>query len=65
MLDTLRESIARDPDYLQRTWTLEIQRRVLCGSIYDWLPYAFHQERETDGTHITLRDRRPSARYGL
>jgi hypothetical protein len=38
---------------------------VLCGTIYDCLHYAFHQEREANGTHIKLRDRRPSARDGL
>lgn len=65
MLDTLRELIAQDSDYSQRTWSLEIRRRVLCGTVHDCLPYPFHKERGEDGSHIKLRDRRPSARYGL
>jgi hypothetical protein len=65
MFDTLRELIAQDSDYSQRTWNLEIRRRVLCGIIYDCLLFLIYKERGEDGTHIKLRDRRSSARHGL
>ena len=40
-------------------------RRVLDGSIYDVLPFEFHQERSDSGEYIPIRQRRPSVRYAL
>jgi hypothetical protein len=40
-------------------------RRVLDGTLYDVLPYEFHQERTAGGEYIPLRQRRPSVRYAL
>jgi hypothetical protein len=39
--------------------------RVLDGTLYDVLPYHFHQERTEAGEYIPLRQRRPSVRYPL
>lgn len=65
MFDTICRLIPRDPDYPERTWRIEILRRVLNGSIYDVLPHEFHQERGAGGEYIPLRQRRPSVRYAL
>lgn len=48
-----------------RTARLDILRRVLEGTIYDNLPYQFHDERNGAGEYIPLRLRRPSVRYNL
>jgi hypothetical protein len=65
MLDTIRGLIARDPDYPQRAWDLEIRRRALKGTLYDALGHPFHEERDGSGAHIPLSQRRPSVRFGL
>jgi len=44
---------------------LDILHRVLDGTLYDVLPYQFHEERSLAGDYIPLRNRRPSVRYGL
>ena len=38
---------------------------MLNGTLYDVLPYQFHQERTGSGEYIPLRNRRPSVRYAL
>lgn len=56
-----------DHDYDKRTFELQMYRRVLDGTIYDCLPYAFYQTIST-GTakeSIPLSKRRPSVRNGL
>ncbi len=65
MFDTICDMIPRDPDYSPRTRMLDILHRVLDGTIYDVLPYQFHEERSLGGDYIPLRSRRPSVRYGL
>ncbi len=65
MFDTICSLIPRDPDYPERTWRLDILRRVLNGTLYDVLPYHFHDERGPGGEYIPLRQRRPSVRYAL
>ena len=65
MFDTICDFIPRDVDYLPRTRSLDILRRVLNGTLYDVLPYQFHQERTGAGEYIPLRNRRPSVRYAL
>ena len=40
-------------------------RRVLAGTVYDVLPYQFHEERGAGGEYIPVRQRRPSIRYAL
>ena len=65
MFDTLCSLIPRDPDYPPRMRALDILRRVLDGTLYDVLPYQFHEERGAGGDYIPLRNRRPSVRYGL
>lgn len=65
MFDTICNLIPRDPDYSSRTRMLDILRRVLDGTLYDVLPYQFHEERGLGGDYIPLRSRRPSVRYGL
>ncbi len=65
MFDTICEFIPRDGDYSPRTRSLDILRRVLNGTLYDVLPYQFHQERTGAGEYIPLRNRRPSVRYAL
>ena len=65
MFQTICELIPRDPDYPDRTRDLDILRRVLDGTIYDALPYQFHDERRLGGEYIPLRQRKPSVRYAL
>jgi hypothetical protein len=65
MFDTICNLIPRDPDYSPRTRMLDILHRVLDGTLYDVLPYQFHEERSLGGDYIPLRSRRPSVRYGL
>lgn len=65
MFQTLCDLIPRDRDYPERTRTLDIMRRVLEGTLYDVLPYEFHDERGVGGEYIPLRARRPSVRYAL
>jgi hypothetical protein len=65
MFDTICNLIPRDTDYPPRTRTLDILHRVLDGTLYDVLPYQFHEERGIGGDYIPLRSRRPSVRYGL
>src|SRR5271170_3119726 len=48
-----------------RVGRLDILRRVLDGTLYDNLPYQFHEERNGAGEYVPLRLRRPSVRYGL
>jgi hypothetical protein len=48
-----------------RSRRLDILKRVLDGTIYDGLPYQFHEERNGAGEYIPLRMRRPSVRYNL
>ncbi len=65
MFDTICDLIPRDPDYPDRTRTLDILNRVLTGRIYDVLSYQFHDERGAAGEYIPLRKRRPNIRYPL
>ncbi len=65
MLRTISNLVPLDADYPDRTRVLEIYRRILDGTIYDDLPYEFHEERNSSGEYVPLRQRRPSVRYGL
>ncbi|PPQ34323.1 phage portal protein [Rhodopila globiformis] len=65
MFDTLCELVPRDPDYPDRVRRLSTLGRVLNGTLYDALPYHFHEERGPGGEYIPLRQRRPSVRYPL
>ncbi|GAB0116907.1 phage portal protein [Acidisoma sp. 7E03] len=65
MFDAIRALTPCDPDYPPRTATLDLLRRVLNGTLYDCLPYQFHEERSPGGEYIPIRQRRPSIRYAL
>jgi len=65
MFDTICNLVSQDPDYPDRARTIEILYRVLDGTLYDVLPYQFHDEYGAGGEYIPLRKRRPSVRYGL
>lgn len=65
MFDTISALVPRDPAYADRTRTLDILNRVLTGTLYDVLPYSFHEERSAGGEYIPLRNRRPTVRYPL
>lgn len=65
MFDTIAELSPRDGDYPARVRQLTIFNSVMDGTLYDVLPYHFHQERNEAGEYIPLRDRRPSVRYPL
>src|SRR3954454_23354861 len=65
MFDTLCELVPRDRDYPERVRRLSILGRVLDGTLYDALPYHFHEERGPGGEYIPLRQRRPNVRYPL
>jgi hypothetical protein len=65
MFQTICDLIPNDPDMPLRARRLDILRRVLDGTLYDALPYDFHEERTSAGDYIPLRLRRPSVRYAL
>ena len=65
MFETITDLIPCDSDYPARTRALDILKRVLNGTLYDVLPYQFHEERGAGGEYIPLRSRRPSVRYAL
>jgi hypothetical protein len=65
MWQTLQKSYARDRDLPQRTSRIQALQRVLGGTIYANLRYAFHEETNGANEYIKLRDRRPSVRYNL
>jgi hypothetical protein len=65
MFDTICDLIPVDPDYPERSRVLDVLSRVLNGTLYDVLPFRFHDERGPNGEYIPLRNRRPSVRYPL
>ena len=65
MFETLCDLLPRDSDYPDRIRKLTILNRVLDGTLYDVLPFHFHEERSEAGEYIPLRQRRPSVRYPL
>ena len=65
MFETISQTIPADPDELPRSRRLGLYRRVIDGTLYDFLPYAFSEERNGAGEYVPLRARRPSVRYGL
>jgi hypothetical protein len=65
MFDTIARLTPPDPDHAPRTARLALLKRVLDGTLYDALPYDFHEERTAAGDYIPLRQRRPSVRYAL
>jgi hypothetical protein len=65
MFDTLCDLVPRDNAYPNRVRMLAILNRALNGTLYDTLPYHFHEERNEAGEYIPLRQRRPSVRYPL
>ena len=65
MFATLCGLIPPDRDYPERANRLDILSRVLDGTLYDTLPFEFHEERGASGDYIPLRLRRPSVRYPM
>lgn len=65
MFATLCGLVPPDRDYPARTNRLDILTRVLDGTLYDTLPFEFHEERGANGDYIPLRLRRPSVRYPM
>jgi hypothetical protein len=65
MFDTIAELSPCDSDYPDRVRQLTLFNSVLDGTLYDALPYHFHQERNEAGEYIPLRLRKPSVRYPL
>ena len=65
MFATICDMVPWDRDLPERARRLTLLKMVLNDTLYDYLPYAFHQERTGSGEYIPLRQRRPSVRYGL
>lgn len=65
MFKTICDTLPIDREMPARVARLNIFRHVLDGTIYDNLPYQFHEERNGAGEYVPLRLRRPSVRYGL
>ena len=65
MFETICGAIPVDLSLPARVAKLDVLRHVLDGTLYDNLPYQFHEERNGAGEYIPLRLRRPSVRYGL
>jgi hypothetical protein len=62
---TICDMVPWDRDFPDRTRRLTLLQMVLNDTLYDYLPFAFHEERTGNGDYIPLRQRRPSVRYGL
>src|SRR6516165_9843204 len=54
MNQTIAGHVPRDRDLPE----LDVLRRVLDGTLYDVLPYRFHEEKNGAGEYVPLRDRR-------
>jgi hypothetical protein len=65
MFDMLSDLVPYDMDYPSRVQKLDVLNRVLDGTLYNVLPYHFHEERSSAGEYVPLRQRRPSVRYPL
>lgn len=65
MFETICDTVPMDGGMPARARRLDILKRVLNGTIYDGLPYQFHEERNGAGEYVPLRMRKPSVRYGL
>jgi len=65
MFRTLANLVPKDQDYPERTHTLMVRSEFLDDTIYDRLPYEFHQERTPAGEYIPIAQRAPSVRYAL
>ncbi len=65
MFKTIADLVPLDRDFPERYRLLTLFQRILDGTLYDVLPYEFHEERNSSGEYIPLRQRRPSVRYGL
>lgn len=65
MFETICSSMPKDNTFPARVARLAAYKRVLEGTLYDNLPYQFHEERNGAGEYIPLRLRKPSVRYGL
>jgi len=65
MFKTIQATWPKDVDLPDRAYRLSILGRVLDGSMYNNLKYAFHQEKSPADEYVTLRERRPSVRYRL
>lgn len=61
----LKQTIERDRDYPARQFALDALTRVLRGTMYAHLPYAFSDERNNAGEYVPIRKRRPSVRHNL
>ena len=49
MFETICDLLPGDPEYPARARILDILKRVLDGTLYDVLPYQFHEERSAGG----------------
>src|SRR5579871_4897021 len=65
MFETICGTVPADTSFPARVAKLDVLRRVLDGTLYDNLPYQFHEERNGAGEYVPLRMRKPSVRYGL
>jgi hypothetical protein len=50
MFQTICDLIPADDDVSARSRRMDVMRRVLDGTLYDVLPYEFHQERTAGGS---------------
>ena len=65
MFQAISDLIPVDRDMPARFRRLDLMGRVLDGTLYDALPFDFHEERSPGGEYVPLRRRRPSVRYAL
>ena len=49
MFQSISDMIPADADCSARARRLDVMRRVLDGTLYDVLPYEFHEERSASG----------------
>src|SRR5579864_2379722 len=65
----LKSKYRKDADYPDRTFDLQMYRRVLDGTVYDILQYPFyknfHDNLGSQRAPISLSQRRPCTRYRL
>ncbi|MDR3736044.1 MAG: phage portal protein [Acidobacteriaceae bacterium] len=65
MFKAIANQHPRDKDLPGRAHTLAVYKAVLDGTLYDVLPFMWHEERSGANEYIPISKRAPAVRYGL
>lgn len=65
MFKAIADQHPKDKGLSNRAHTLTVLKSVLDGTLYDVLPYQWHEERSGINEYIPISKRAPAVRYGL